>query len=246
MPLPPNDIYRAHVHNLRSVETGIAHIERELRDAIARRDSASGDALLKILLLLTGGWAECRLKKLMYEPNGFSQQDRDAITGCRQQIEWWKKALDIGFRARYAVPNGALPGALRPMARLLYNELLSTIDSDLRPIIEMRNTLAHGQWSRPLNSSGDDIAPDMISALKKENALSARFKKTILESLAAILHDLVAGNAAFERDFDTHFTHLENARRNLKNREYKKWETSMIQKYDTGRTRRNSNLQDAH
>lgn len=243
MPLSPDDLYRAHVQNLRSVQTGIEQIERELRAAISRRDTASTKALLKILLLLTGSWAECRLRKLLYEPNGFSQQDRDAITACRQQVEWWKRALEIGFRARYNLPNAVLPAALKATGRLRYIELLSTIDSDLKPIIEMRNTLAHGQWARPLNSAGADIAPSMIRALIRENALSARFKKTILESLAIVLHDLVAGNAAFERDFDQHFTRLENARHNLQNRRYTDWEASMTKKYDAGRAKRNLNLQ---
>ena len=182
------------------------------------------------------------MRKLLFERNGFRSEDREYITAGRQQFDWWKRSVEIGFRRRYNKPRAALPAALRPMARLLYTEVLSAIQSDLRPIIEMRNTLAHGQWARPLNSDGTDIAGSMIAALGRENALSVRFKMAILERLAAIVHDLVSGDAAFERDFDQHFSRLETARRNLKVRQYADWEAMLIRKYDRGRLRRNVDL----
>lgn len=240
MGLTPEQLYRVHVENLSAVKVGVERIERELKAAISRGDEASSDALLKILLLLLGSWTECRLKKLLFEPNGFGSTDRVKITSLKQQLQWWTKAVELGFRKSYNLPRATLPAALPPMARLLYNELIATIESDLRPIIEMRNTLAHGQWAKPLNSSNTDISPPMIVLLRNENALSAHFKMLILERLVAILHDLVSGNVAFERDFNTHFTRLEAARRNLRVRSYADWKTSMEQKFVRGRVKRDA------
>jgi hypothetical protein len=236
-------LYRAHVKNLGSVTAGIQRIERELRSAISRKDDASTKALLNILLLLTGSWAECRLRKLLYEPNGFDDAHRSYILGGRSQIDQWHRSIETGFRRRYGIAHAQLPSPLPPTARMLYNELFSAINLDLKPIIEMRNTLAHGQWARPFNSSGDDIVSSMLAALNQENALSARFKATILECLASVIHDLVSGNHAFERDFDLHFSRLENARRNLQKRDYSAWRANMIAKFEVGRVRRNAALQ---
>lgn len=245
MALSPEELYQAHVLNLRSVKIGVERVERELRSAISRGDEVSSEALLKILLLLVGGWAECRLRKLLYEPNGFGEEDRRKITAERHQLGWWRKSLEVGFRKRYQIPRANLQNSLRPTARMLYIEMFNAVDSDLKPIIEIRNTLAHGQWARPLNSDSTDISSNMIRSLNNENALSARFKITILESLAATLHDLVSGNDAFERDFDSHFTKLENARRNLSNRSYQDWKDGMVRKYSAGRQKRNALLAEA-
>jgi hypothetical protein len=224
------------------VGVGVHQIERELRAAISRRDRPSAEALLKILLLLLGSWAECRLRKLLYEQNGFTPDQRTYILNGGSQLEMWQRAVELGFRVRHNIPRADLGTALRPMARMLYVELTDTIDQDLRPIIEMRNTLAHGQWARPLNNAGTNVVPAMVAALNSENALSARFKFSILDHLAAIIHDLVAGNHAFERDFDSHYGRLETARRNLRTRAYISWEALMIAKFQRGRIKRDEAL----
>lgn len=240
--LTPERLYRVHIENMRAVDAGIQQIERELNAAISRRDIPSGEALLKILLLLLGSWAECRLRKLLFEPNGFSDADRKSIATATSQYQAWGRALELGFRKRHKVPRAQLPGALPPIARMLFVELNEAMESDLKPIIEMRNTLAHGQWARPLNRDGTAVATIMVAALRNENALTVRFKRLILERLAAIIHDLVSGNHAFERDFDAHFRRLEAARRNLRTRGYEKWENAMVEKLTRGRLKRDDAL----
>ncbi|RWO77611.1 hypothetical protein [Mesorhizobium sp.] len=176
MALSAPGLYKAHVLNLQAVHDGIVHTERELRAALAREDKPSTDTLIKILLLLTGAWAECRLKKLLYEPSGFDDSARKKISDKRSQIESWQSSLELGYRKRYGVPKANLSEhTLKPTALMRYGALADVIKNDLAPIIEMRNTLAHGQWSRPLNSEETDISNSMIAALKKENALSVRF-----------------------------------------------------------------------
>lgn len=242
MALTPTQLYRVHVENLRAVRIGLDRIERELRSAISRRDTESSSALLKILLLLMGSWAECRLRKLIYEQNGFDEDHRSYIEGGRSQLEKWNRAVEMGFRLRYGFPRANLNNSLRVTPRLHFRTLNDTIDSDLKPIIEIRNTLAHGQWAKPLNSRHTNLSPTMIAAIRRENALSARFKLTMIECLALAVHDLIAGNHAFERDFDYHYMRLENARTSLQTRNYEDWRQSMIAKFDSGRVKRNSAL----
>jgi hypothetical protein len=243
MALSYGDLYKAHVLNLRSVDAGIAQTERQLRAAISRCDESATKTLLFVLLLLSGSWAECRLRKLLFEPNGFSAADRQSITSSRTQLDWWKSSVELGFRKRHNIKRANLVTALPVTPRLRYLALIEALENDLRPIIEMRNTLAHGQWARPLNSDCTDISGPMIVALNNENALSARFKLTILDKLSAVVHDLVAGNHAFERDFDRHFDLVENARRNLSNRSYDNWKAAMQRNYQSGLVKRNGAIQ---
>lgn len=239
MTLLPEKLYKAHVANLRAVDLGIQHTERALRASISKEETQSADTHLKILLLLLGAWAECRLAKLLYEPSGFDDDDRKIILERHSQLERWLAALEIGYRKRYDVKKARLSGeTLKATAWMRYGSILDLIEGDLRPVIEMRNTLAHGQWERPLNSTATDIVGAMLGAIKAENALSARFKYALLDALSGLIHDLVSTTDAFERDFDSHYEQIVHTRRNLKNRSYDTWRASMVAKHKRGQENR--------
>jgi hypothetical protein len=219
---------------MRLVRTAIEHVDRELKAAIARQHDVSANALFKLLLLLTGAWAECRLRKLSYEPNGFSDDDRLKIQAEGSQVDRWKKAVELGFRKRYAISAHDLETALAFTPRIRLQVINRSLEEELKPLIEMRNTLAHGQWERPLTNDELSVNQQMCQHLAVENCLSAGFKLKIIEVLSAAIHDLVAGNHAFERDFDQHFALLEHARRNLKTRNFEKWKAGMLAKHQRG------------
>ena len=231
-------LYQAHVKNLRAVDTALNCIFRELNASLCRADDNTPDALLKTTMLLLGGWAENRLKKLLFEPNGFSQQERERIELAQSQFESWKLALEIGFRKRYAIPNANLATSLLITPRGYFQTLTSALDEDLKPIIEIRNKLAHGQWARTLNSENTDFSNAMMAKINAENALTIKFKKRLLENLARLIHDLVAGNHAFNRDFDEHYRNLESARNDIANRSYNDWLLNMKQKFERGKQAR--------
>lgn len=238
MPLSAEDLYKAHVLNLRAVGEGLARIERELNDAIASQNVAAREPLVRIFLLLAGAWTECRLKKVLYEPGGFGSSDREVVEGQRTQADRWRRALELGYRKRYGVKKAAISEhSVGATAWLRYEAIDRLILDELEPLIGMRNTLAHGQWIRPLNTDETDIQNMMLVALKRENALSVKFKLALSTHIAEIIHDLVAATS-FERDFDFHFLGITNTRLNLTRRSYDTWEKQMIAKYQRGRMRR--------
>lgn len=238
MTATPEKLYKAHVENLRAVDTALERILRELNAALSRSDSVTSDALLKTAMLLLGAWAENRLRKMLFERNGFTAVERQQISSAPSQIETWKTALEFGFRKKHGIPFASLSQALPITPRSRYLALVSIIETDLRPIIEVRNKLAHGQWVRPLNSDNDDFSPVHIRQINGENAHSIKCKHRILDYMAQLIHDLVAGNVAFERDFDIHYTRMEHAKREISSRSYEKWLTLMREKHQRGRARR--------
>lgn len=238
MPATPAALYKAHVENLRATEIAVKRIMRELNSSLSRGDVKTSDALLKTVMLLLGAWSENRLKKMLYEQNGFLEAERAVISNKKTHFDSWNSALEIGFRKRHAIPHANLATALPITPRSHYRVLTEVLDNELRPIIEARNKLAHGQWAKQLNSDNTDFSPVMIKHIKDENAHSVKCKFRILECLAQIIHDLVAGNAAFERDFDTHFSRLENARRDISKRSYADWLLMMQKKHRGGRQKR--------
>lgn len=234
----PDDLYKAHVKNLRAVDTALSRIFRELNTSLARADNKTSDALLKVAMLLLGAWAENRLRKLLFEPNGFSQHERDRVGRANSQLEHWKAALELGFRKRYRLPHANLNVSLPLTPRFYYQTLASILEDDLKPIIEIRNKLAHGQWARTLNNENDDFSPEYMALIQGENAHSIKCKKRILEYLAQLIHDLLSTQYAFERDFDNHFRILENAKRDISARSYEKWLSDMQAKLERGRQAR--------
>lgn len=231
-------LYKAHVKNLRSITVALDRLLTELNDNLSKGDNKTADALLKTSMLLMGAWAENRLRKVLFEQNGFSTAERMRVEGSPTQIDSWKMAIEISFRKRYGLPNADLRTALPATPRAQYLALIGVVDGELRPIIEVRNKLAHGQWSRTLNNSNDDFAPATMALINGENAHSVKCKKRILESLALIIHDLVAGNHAFPRDFDKHFKNLEHARLEISARSYADWLAKMQAKYERGKAQR--------
>ena len=201
-------------------------------------DDKTADALMKTTMLLLGAWAENRLRKLAYEPNGFSQDERELVSSSTSQLDSWRKAIELSFRNRYGLPRADLSLSLPITPRSRYQTLLVILEDDLKPIIEVRNKLAHGQWSRTLNNANDDFSQEMMARISAENALTVKFKKRLLSYLAQIIHDLVAGNDAFERDFDLHFKNLEQAKRDIKSRSFSAWHSAMQKKYQRGRAAR--------
>jgi hypothetical protein len=238
MPATPENLYKAHVKNLRAVDTALERLLRELNASLARCDDTTSDALLKTTMLLLGAWAEDRLRKMLFEPDGFTAAERQQITSAGSQIDMWKLALECGFRKRYQIPFANLANALPLTPRGRYAAILCIVDDDLRPIIEARNKLAHGQWVRPLNSDNDDYSAVHTRQINGETAHSVKCKHRLLEYLSQIIHDLAVGVDAFERDFDGHYSKLEHAKREITSRSYQNWLIAMRAKYQRGRTRR--------
>ena len=60
MPASTNQLYQAHVKNLRAVDVAFERVSRELNSSLSRSDDKTADALLKTAMLLLGGWARAR------------------------------------------------------------------------------------------------------------------------------------------------------------------------------------------
>ena len=238
MAATPEKLFQAHVKNVKAISVAFKRLCLELNECLARGDEKTADALLKTAMLLLGAWAENRLRKVLFEPNGFTRADRNLVEESSTQIDCWNKAIELGFRRRFGIRCADLDTALDATPRFRYCSLLGVVKSELSPIIKVRNKLAHGQWARALNYSNDDFSPDTMAQIRGENAHSMKCKRRMLESLALLLHDLVAGNHAFSRDFDKHFRNLEHAKREISTRSYSDWLDDMRAKYSRGQAKR--------
>ena len=238
----PEKLYEFHVANLHAIEIALDKVALTLREAIAKNDFKAMPPFMRLYALLLASWAECRLSKLLYEPNGFSNIERSGIALRETQIERWMAIIEVAFRKHYNIPNAVLSiNTLPHSAWSKYESVIQLVDVDLRPIIELRNKLAHGQWVFPLNDEGNDVSQAQMDALRLENLLSLQFKKSLITSLADIVNDLIVSRPTFERDFDQHFLLIVQTKRNLAKRSYQVYVSNMQEKYERGKIKKNNN-----
>lgn len=227
----PSKLYLHHVANLRELQVAIGNIERLAKKAIASRDPESSlRTLLRMYSFLVGAWAECRLKKLLHEEFGFSLEERTHVESKKTQFEQWQCCIDIAFRKHHQITKAPLNQTSLGVTNASRRDALhDVLENELKIIIEIRNKLAHGQWIYPFNNAGTAVETDKYTLINQENLLSLRFKSALIGHLADTVHDLVVSPITFQRDFDTHFRHLNQARVNLSKKSYKKYEDTLVE-----------------
>lgn len=232
-------LYEIHVSNLAEVGAAMDRTAQVVREAIRRSEDFKTLSFTKLFALLLGVWAECRLQKLLHEAKGFTTKERQAVSKKKSQFERWKEAIKIAFRRHYGIRKASL-SSLDYSARTRLEFLLKMLEEDLRPVIDVRNKLAHGQWAYPLTNDGYRIAAVQARALRTENLLSLQFKKQLIVLLTHTVHDLVVSKSTFERDFDAHERHIRQAQTNLKKRTFATYQASIRGKHERGKLMRKS------
>lgn len=227
----PSKLYKAHVANLRELDTALKNTSRLARAAIASRDpQKSLQTLLRMHALLIGAWAESRLCKLLHEEFGFDDGERAIVLSKGTQLGQWQCTVDLAFRKHHGIKSAPLDMRSLGVDFSARREALqSVLDKELRIIIEIRNKLAHGQWIYPLNNEGTAIEQDKYRLVNKENLQSLQFKQALIEHLANAVHDLVVSPIAFARDFESHFSKLLQVRTNLGTKKYEKYEATLVE-----------------
>lgn len=228
-------LYKWHVANTRSIEIAMKAASISCRRAIAEDNISAVQSFQSLYSLLLGAWAENRLRKLLYEPSGLDDDERRDVVRQRSMRKQWLRVTEIGYRKHYNVQNAELSDQTLPFSAFAqFSILTEMLDSDLRSVIEIRNKLAHGQWVYPLNSRGSEINVSKRKKLKEENLLALQFKRTMIGSLADIVHDLVTSHSTYSRDFDAHYRKIAQARRNLLTRDFDDYARTLVMKRQRG------------
>jgi len=231
------DFYRFHTANLREIEGAMRHVARDLHRSMAQSQRRTVSAYRRLSALLLGTWAECRLQKLLYEPgaSGFSEIDRASIREAQSQYDRWLHTIELAFRKQYNISSGLLqPPQLPHTAYYRYKAIIDMLSAHLRPVIELRNKLAHGQWIYTLTNDELGVSECEMRAVKHENSLTLKLKHNLLRHLVDVIHDLVVSKPTFTRDFDGHFRALESASIDLRKRSFEKYEKQMRDRYIRG------------
>jgi hypothetical protein len=238
-------LYRYQVENHRRIVESLDVLEHQLRRAIATQDRKTQSALLPLYVLLLGSAAEARLMKIVLEPKAFSSAQVSTIMGASSQVDRWSTLVRLAFLKHAGNFDLDAEVTLTTVGRsneLLYKDICNHIVEDLRSVIELRNKMAHGQWSKPMvNWSAPYFLRDLrvseehIKMLKRENLMTLILKRGMTDRILDIIRDLAISQIAFKRDYDEHYKRIHNRAIQLKTRDYNKYASNLINRFSRGR-----------
>jgi hypothetical protein len=212
--------YEYHAANFRSVALALDQVERLGKDAIRKNDESATVTATRLYALLLAAALETRLLKLLHETR-VRDADRTRVLSASSQRDRWAEAITSGFQHHYRVaPSQELEAKLDTTPRYRLTVLLQVVDTELRPLIEIRNTRAHGQWFYAFNHDLDALNTDLMRALNTENLRGLQHKREIAKAFANTVQDLLVSDTTFERDFDSHFKEIERRRHQLTRDDY--------------------------
>ncbi|WP_370962719.1 hypothetical protein [Amycolatopsis sp. cg9] len=218
---PRSAEYTKHSENLSAVRKGLTQIERAHKEAI-RGGSEDQVLVLQRLHLLTNGiLAEAALRKLIVDPTGFNDRERQLIWRSRSQIDRWLEAVELAARRHYRVlthepiDNGTI-GAT-DFSR--YVEIRGLLTDELAPVIEDRNKLAHGQWVWQLKSREENKFKEP-QAPPPPNFRTLYSQSRLLLTIADVVRLFATSEPAFDRDYDTLIKKFSTAKATLDGSDY--------------------------
>lgn len=208
--------YEAIKSNYRSVAAALTHTERAVNAALRNGDKPASEALTKTQMLLVAVKAEARLERLVHTPGWLGEPQRTYILSASSRLNMWQRLIEVGFRKRYGKTQRKVPlvDQLDHDAAGRYRTLLEILEQDLRWIIEIRNKLAHGQWSYGMTEEGT-ISTELTKRLRATNTLELRFQDSIAEDMANALGDLLQSGRKFEESFNGHYRKIRSSHDHL-------------------------------
>ncbi|MDD2994987.1 MAG: hypothetical protein PHP99_02080 [Paludibacter sp.] len=196
-------IYQSSVKNVRELKTQSKNLKKLINKAIISSDNQSIELLTKLFALLYSAFAETCFLKMIHTPYGFSDDYIYQITSQRNLEQQWNKCLELAFAAINNIANkGEIQNKKQTLERYIK---LYIIDPS-----QIRNKIAHGQWSIALNSENtdkNDITTQKIASLDYVN-IDILFQ--IYEKIGQTVEDLIESpSKAHFNFFYNHMAELE-------------------------------------
>jgi hypothetical protein len=228
----PEDLYKVHLDNEHSLNEAFDVARQSCKSAIRAGKSRQETVLTKNCALILGAKLETTLLRIIYDPSGFTPDQRQRIVSAPTAADKWLRVIKEAFAARHDLGIRQVPQNLPFTAQARYAEIERLVKEQFIPLIELRNSLAHGQWHRTLNASGTKIDPRRMAQLARQNVWRLAIQDNILHHVSLLIHDLVVTRTAFERDFDKRWNDLHSAITRLESSSSERWAQQLRERHD--------------
>ena len=221
--------FTKHTENLREVKKSLVQIERAHKTAIRGGQSSAIESLARVHMFLVGVLAETTLWHIITDPGGFNNRERELIKRAGSQISRWHAAVEYAFRRHYAVPiHEAVSTGIPTSSRPQLDTCQRLLDEELRPLIEDRNKLAHGQWRWRLNAKETAFLTAAAPPVLNYRAIWARGH--VISGIGDLIGTLVVSAPTFQRDYAQAIRRIDSYRPHLGGSDYNAWVTEIRKK----------------
>lgn len=211
---PRSAEYSKNSENLAEILRTSTQLDRLHKLAIRRNSQPEIDAMAEAQYLYLGIEAEARLRKIVSDPTGFDDSDRIKVRAPNAQIDRWLRAVDLSFGRHYNAwqLKGLEVDALPETARLKYSSIREMLNVELRPVIQNRNKVAHGQPVWQLKSGSDHDFKSSSARLQYGDYWDLKYRRAMLTAIGDVVLTLAVSLPTFERDFNRYLAAFDTAR----------------------------------
>lgn len=196
------EIYRAYVSNVKELEKHRNVIVQLANRAIRENKQIELNTLTKVYALIYSAYVEDSFLKLIHTPQAFTEIEIMDIQRCRNLEEKWKKCVELAF---VKINNRANLGEIANKKQTL-NRIL---DKYIIAPSQMRNKIAHGQWSVCLNGDCTKINEQISKEMNKLDFVKVDRLFSIYKKHQQCILDLLVSLRTHYRDYYANITELE-------------------------------------
>ena len=232
-------LFEAIDDNTRRGTAAFVQTLREAKFQVARNRSPAEIAISeRLAAFLLAAQYESRLHWLINHPNSkLSAADISYVRRAGGTTRKWNALLRASLALRKNSQEGTsyqpdeIPRILSADERQKYWKMHSITRKHLDPLIDIRNSLAHGEWSVALTKQADGLNLARTSELNAITLYRIVITANLLEHLWRAHFDAQVTRVAFERDFDKHAVGMFNAARRLERGDEQRWLATMRRRY---------------
>jgi hypothetical protein len=208
--------FRMHSQNVAEIRKGLTQIERGHKQAIRQAQAPAVAIYRRLHSLMIGILAEATLRKIVTDPNGFNDTERDLIWRNGSQVSRWLMTVELAYRRHYGVlvhrPLDAQSLGASNSDR--YSEVRTLLSGDLAPVIEDRNKTAHGQWVWHLKSRQENVFKEN-SAPEPANYVVLAAQERLITAISELVYVLAVSEKTFARDYKLLLARIASAQAQL-------------------------------
>lgn len=212
-------MYKYWRRNKRQIEMTITYLNRFQVNALKRELKLSEYSLdniySKLVLVLWVSLFEVEFNVLLTENEYFTRAFFESTDlSDKSEVDKWRALIDYFFKDKYFGRQDRELNILNlgDTNYHRYEMLNKIVTEDLKPFIELRNRLAHGQWSVAFNSvslvKNQELTQRIWTLSKKDIMLL----KAFATNLPILLRLLITSKKTFERDYDKYAHRIAKAK----------------------------------
>lgn len=195
--------YQSSVGNVRELKTQSANLKILINKSIISNDNQSLKLLTKLFALLYSAFAETCFLKMIHTPYGFSDDYINQITSQRNLELQWHKCIELAFAG---IENMTNKGDIQNKKQILERYIKQYI---IEPS-QVRNKIAHGQWTVALNSNNTDKNDKTTQSIASLDYVKIDILFQMYEKIGQTVEDLIESpSKAHFNFFYNHMSELE-------------------------------------